>query len=99
MFCGSVGRTCYHETRNAKGQLHQQAELTFPFFLPTNPSENLFAIFFFKGRSLAYHNERKKDNNKKNNDKNSSKTSTDSDADHELAAGYSYNACLKFRLP
>ena len=72
----------------------------FPSFWPTNPSENLFAIFFFKGRSLAYHNERKKDDKKKkNNDNNSSKTPTDSEADHELAAGYNYNACLKFRLP
>ena len=71
----------------------------FPFFWPTNPSENLFAIFFFKGRSLAYHDERKKDNSKINSESNSSKTPTDSDADHELAAGYNYNACLKFRLP
>ena len=69
------------------------------FFWPTNPSENLFAIFFFKGRSLAYHDERKKDNSKINSESNSSKTPTDSDADHELAAGYNYNACLKFRLP
>ena len=45
VFRSSVGRKCYHEIRNAKGQLHHQAELTFPFFsLATNLCENSFAV-------------------------------------------------------